>query len=131
LSDSEIFSRVERRRRWSPAEKAALLAEVAAEGGQVRLVARRHRISPSLLYNWRAVWASATTLEPATPAHFIPLGRISEANPAAPVPPVPRPRPAGKGGIEITLPNGDRVTVDAAVDETALSAVLRAMKAAP
>jgi hypothetical protein len=44
---------------------------------------------------------------------------------------VPRPRPAGKGGIEITLPNGDRVTVDAAVDETALSAVLRAMKAAP
>jgi hypothetical protein len=34
----------------------------------------------------------------------------------------------GAGGIEIALPNGARVCVDAFVNEQALSRVLRAMK---
>jgi transposase len=49
LTDGEIVSRIERRRKWTVAEKAALLAEVEAEGGKVTVVARRHRISESLL----------------------------------------------------------------------------------
>ena len=36
--DGEIV--VERRRQWTPEEKAALMAEVEAEGGQVSVVAR-------------------------------------------------------------------------------------------
>jgi hypothetical protein len=44
--DGEIV--VERRRQWTPEEKAALMAEVEAEGGQVSVVARRHGISKSL-----------------------------------------------------------------------------------
>ena len=36
----------------------------------------------------------------------------------------------GVGGIEIALPNGARVRVDAFVNEKALSRVLRAMKGA-
>ena len=47
--DGEIIARVERRRQWTPQEKAALLAEVEASGGQVSVVARRHGISKSLL----------------------------------------------------------------------------------
>jgi transposase len=50
--DGEIV--VERRRQWTPEEKAALMAEVEAEGGQVSVVAQRHGISKSLLYNWRS-----------------------------------------------------------------------------
>jgi transposase len=44
--------------------------------------------------------------------------------------PAPRsPSAEGKtGSIEITLPNGARVSVDAFVNEKALSRVLRAMK---
>jgi hypothetical protein len=45
LADVEILARIERRRKWTAQEKAALLAEVDAEGGKVTLVARRHRIS--------------------------------------------------------------------------------------
>ena len=48
MEDIEIMARVERRRTWSVEEKAALVAEVAAEGGKVRLVARRsvgHRLA--------------------------------------------------------------------------------------
>jgi hypothetical protein len=37
--DGEIIARVERRRQWTPQEKAALLAEVEASGGQVSVVA--------------------------------------------------------------------------------------------
>ena len=61
LADIEIIARVERRRKWTAQEKAALLAGVEAEGGKVRVVARRHRISESVLYNWRAARKAAAT----------------------------------------------------------------------
>jgi len=51
VTGSEIITR---RRKWQTAQKAALLAEVEAEGGKVVAVARRHGISESLLYNWRS-----------------------------------------------------------------------------
>ncbi len=35
MSSVEIVSRIEARRKWSATEKAALLAEVDAEGGRV------------------------------------------------------------------------------------------------
>ena len=35
MSDVEIVARVERRRKWTIEEKAALIAEVEAEGGKV------------------------------------------------------------------------------------------------
>jgi hypothetical protein len=56
------MARVERRRKWTAQEKAALLAEVEAEGGKVAIVARRHRISESVLYNWRAAWKAAAAV---------------------------------------------------------------------
>jgi len=56
LADVEIMARVERRRKWTAEEKAALLAEVEAEGGKVAVVARRRQVSESLLYNWRSAW---------------------------------------------------------------------------
>src|SRR5215813_11193416 len=76
VGDIEIMGRVERRRKWRPEEKAALLAEIEAEGGRVKLVARRHQISESLLYNWRSAWkASASTGLP-EPVEFLRLGVI-------------------------------------------------------
>jgi transposase len=76
VSDVEIVARVERRRKWTIEEKAALIAEVEAEGGKVKLVARRHRVSESLLYNWRSAWkaAAAAAVGPAGSVEFVPLG---------------------------------------------------------
>ena len=54
MSEPELITR---RRRWSPTQKAALLEEVEDEGGKVAVVARRHGISESLLYNWRSAKA--------------------------------------------------------------------------
>ena len=75
MADVEIIGRVERRRKRTAHEKAALLAEVEAEGGKVTVVARRHRISESALYNWRAAWkAAASVMQAPVAAPFIPLG---------------------------------------------------------
>lgn len=127
MADVEILARVERRRTWSAAEKAALLAEINAEGGKVRLVARRHRVAESLLYNWRAARRAAAAMQaPAVPT-FIPLCVVDATGTTTRVPEV---RPAAAAGIEIALPNGARIRVDAGVDEAALTCVLRAVKTA-
>jgi transposase len=145
VSEVEVIDRVERRRKWSEAEKAALLAEVEAVGGKVALVARRHRISESLLYNWRAaVRAAASTRPTVEPVEFVPIGVFGHAEddgpamlaaPAPSMPEAPPPtRPSGPsmdqraGLIEIDLPSGVRIRVDAFVNERALRRVFVAVK---
>ena len=139
--DGEIVARVERRRQWTPREKAALMAEVEAEGGQVSVVARRHGISKSLLYNWRSAWKAAALAKQTSlpaPPEFIQLGVIAE--PAGDRELIRRqadarfPRGTGLalaervGVIEIDLPAGIRVRVDGGVTEKALRRVLAAVK---
>ena len=49
----EVITSEQRRRRWSPAEKKALVEETWAPGVSVSSVARKHGISPSQLFYWR------------------------------------------------------------------------------
>ncbi len=134
----DILGPSDRRRIWSAREKAALLAEIDAEGGKVRLVARRRGVSESLLYNWRSARKAAAVAAGAPEdVAFVPVGVVEGKalrRPALPAPPNPTPTsdPSTEedktGSIDITLPNGARVRVDAFVYEKALSRVLRAMK---
>jgi transposase len=137
--DGEIVARIERRRQWTLEEKAALMAEVEAAGGQVSVVARRHGISKSLLYNWRSAWrvaagATAARASSAVSAGFIQLGVLTEAREQLTLP-AACPRGAGLslaervGVIEIDLPDGVRLRVDDHVNEKALRRVLAAVKA--
>jgi transposase len=132
MADLEIISR---RRKWTLEEKAALLAEIEAEGGRVSVVARRHGISDSLLYNWRSAWKAAAAMRAAGPLELVPVGIIGQTPddptlpPASEPPPSPSPggpqdHPAGR--IEIDLPKGARIRVDAQVNEKALRCVLQA-----
>ena len=50
--DPEVLG-VERRRRWSAAEKLAMVRETYEPGMTVSLVARRHGINPNQLFHWR------------------------------------------------------------------------------
>jgi transposase len=127
---------VTRRRKWTAAEKAALLAEVEAEAGKVKLVARRHGISESLIYNWRSAWKTAASMRVAEPVEFVPVGIIGRATDeqpkllAAPATPTSGRQDARIGRIEIELPSGARIRVDSNVNEKALRRVLQAMKGA-
>lgn len=49
----EVITGVQRRRRYSAQEKTLLVAESEQPGMSVSLVARRHGISPSLLFRWK------------------------------------------------------------------------------
>jgi transposase len=49
----EVITSVQRRRRWTTAEKVRLVEETAQPGSSVSFVARRHGISPSLLFRWK------------------------------------------------------------------------------
>ncbi|MEQ1610542.1 MAG: transposase [Hyphomonadaceae bacterium] len=53
MSQVTVLTGPERRRRWSEAERAAILAEAFAAEGVVADVARRFDISTSLIYRWR------------------------------------------------------------------------------
>ena len=133
MAGAEIITR---RRKWTGEEKAALLAEVEAERGRVAMVARRHGLPESPLYNWRSVAKVAMPTHGSDPIELRPIGVIGWRNA---VPPALRAAPeSGSPGvgdweeraskIEIALPNGARVKVKASVSKRALSRVLRAVK---
>lgn len=137
MTEAEILGPAVRRRMWGAQEKAGLLAEVDAEGGKVRLVARRHGISESLLYNWRSARkAAAVAMGASQDVEFIAVGVVQGKAPCGPallappdreLSPELSPAQIRPGSIEIALPNGTRISVDASVNEKALSRVLRAM----
>lgn len=91
----EIIARTERRRKYSDAEKAAILAEADQAGVSVRDVARRHEIAESLIYNWRSARRQATAIA-SEPLEFIPYGSIVTTEPA-PMSPVPAPHGRRRG----------------------------------
>ena len=140
MAEVEIVARVERRRKWTPEEKGALLAEVETEGGKVSVVARRHRISESLLYNWRSAWKAAAVAQGASElVSFVPIGVMGRGDDGRPAllasAGTSRPDRCGSRGgearlgiIEIELPGGARLRVDAFVNEKALRRVLQTLK---
>jgi len=142
-----VIVRTERRRRYSDAEKAAIVAESLRPDVTVTSVARRHGIAKSLIYNWRANRREAQAIAREA-LEFVPCGQFVEATaitsaaaiipdrPETSVGPLvadvaasPPPEPPRAGTIAIELGNGARLTVDSFVNEKALARVLRALKA--
>jgi transposase-like protein len=128
----EVITGVERRRRWTAEDKGRILAEAAEPGAIYAHVARRHGICRSVLRRWRRAAERSA-------GDFIALGVIGCADDSQPmVAPTMAGRPKQPrlnvtddiGGIEVALPNGARIRVDAFVNEQALSRVFRALKAA-
>jgi transposase len=131
----EIITRGERRRSWTPEQKREIVAESLGPELTPTEVARRHAISTGQLYTWRRELLSmpcAVTeramprlaeveLAPAPPGTSAPTPADGHAPPGrlAPV------RPAGM--IEIVLPGGVSLRVDARVDGPALRRVLDAL----
>ena len=118
----EVITRGERRRRWSLEEKQAIVAESLAANVSITGIARRHGIGTGQLYGWRHQLLGRRSGETACFAR----AAIANAPPrlSAPVSTLP----AGACGvIEIMLPGGATVRVDAQVDERALRCVLAAL----
>jgi len=109
------------RRRWSEAEKRAILDEAAQKARTVSEVARRHGLTPGLLFRWRREFASAKRTATAESA-FVPLALPAPASsPAKPVGYSPR---LGGDRIEIVLTGGHRLIVGKDVDTAVLGGIV-------
>jgi transposase len=53
MTQIEVLSSPERRRRWNAEQKRSIVAEAFAQGASVYEVARRVDVVPSLIYRWR------------------------------------------------------------------------------
>jgi transposase len=119
----EVITRGERRRRWSLEEKQAIVAESLAPNASLTAVARRHGIGTGLLYAWRHQLLGRRSGEA---AHFARVDVMNEPHRlTGPVIAAPAQR---SGLIEIVLPGGISVRVDAQVDDRALCRVLTALR---
>jgi transposase len=133
----EIISGVERRRRWSDADKLRIVAEADEPGAKVAEVARRHEISRSILWTWRKQ-ARAGRLTMSDPLGFLPVLIDAASGMDAPIetavaPPAmsvqaDTPSPPGPLAITITLANGTRLEISAALSLPALSCIIGALR---
>jgi transposase len=69
----------ERRRRWSPEEKAALVRETYEPGSSVSLVARKHGMSASQLFNWRKLEREGALTAVASGESVVPASELAAA----------------------------------------------------
>lgn len=108
----EVITSVQRRRRWSLAEKEQLVAASLEPGASVSAVAREAGIHPSQLYGWRRQLRARTQLG------FAPVRITPEIAPAA---------LGGRGTIEIEFATGTRMRVAGAVDAAMVMAAVAAL----
>ena len=124
----EVITSVERRRRWSQAEKERLVAASFEPGVSASEVARGAGLHVSQLFRWR----KALCARPAPgflPVTIAPASGLQPEMPSEP-PPARRTRnPRRAGAIEITLPGGERVWAEGPVDPNLLDRVLAALRA--
>jgi transposase len=130
----EVITGVERRRKWSAQEKAAIVAESLAEGAVVSEVARRHGLNPQQVFGWRARLRDAVRgsvpSPDATPA-FVPA-IVEDEPPPLSAPALPATVAMASASvepapIEIAL-GGVIVRVRGEADPRALTTVLKALR---
>src|SRR5215210_1325016 len=121
-----VLSGSVRRRRWSAAEKAAVIRDTLEPGARISDVARRWQVDPQRVYRWRH--SEGVTHRspmrrscPVVPT-FVPI--VTDAMPAG----AAAPATLAASVIEISLA-GAVVRVVSGLDDAQLTTVLRAVRA--
>ncbi len=97
----EVITSVQRRRRWSSAEKRELVAASLEPGASVSAIAREAGIHPGQLYGWRRQLRAQAQLD------FAPVRIVPEAASAG---------LGGSGAIDIEFATGARLRITGVVD---------------
>src|SRR5437660_722974 len=113
----EVITSVERRRRWSHAEKERIVAAALEPGAVASAVAREAGIHASQLYRWRHELCGPARAMPGFAAVTIAPELGVSASPVV----------APHGLIEIELASGARLRISGAVDAATVSAALTAL----
>jgi transposase len=108
----EVITSIQRRRRWSRAEKEKLVAASLEANASVSMLAREAGIHPSQLYGWRRQLLIGRQVS------FAPV-RIAPEPASADLP--------GAGMIAIEFANGARMRITGAIDPATLTAAITAL----
>jgi transposase len=128
----EIITGIERRRRWSAAEKLRIVAETEQPGAGIAEIARRYEISRGLLWNWRSL-VRRGVLRPDPQAVFVPVRVIRERSTAEPKRAelssvTGRDAAVADSRIEITLPDGTSIRVGQEISLATLRRVMTVLR---
>ena len=108
----EVITSVERRRRWSLAEKQRLVAATPEPGASVSAIAREAGVDPRQLYEWRRQLRARPQIG------FAPVQVAAEPAPA---------RLGDGSAIEIEFASGARMRITGAVDAATVMATVAAL----
>ena len=121
----DVLGAVERRRRWTDAEKFAVVCEVGRHGASVTQVAQRHDLRRQQIYAWRHDLRKKGLCEPEGAARFLPVD-------FAP-PPVPEAKVAAESSapmVEIVLRNGRQKRCQGGIGDDDLARLIRLVETA-
>jgi transposase len=113
MSQMSVIMGPERRRRWRPEEKLAVVAEAFAPGATVADVSRRLNVATSLIYQWRRQAMGSPGFVPAV---------ISDEGDTRRAP------LSGSPVIVVELGGGARVSIGASASASLVTAALNALK---
>ena len=131
----EVFTGAGKRRDWSDAEKASIVAQCWPGGERVSAVARRHALDPSQIYGWRKDLARRckdyglavpVALEQQSPA-FVPAVIAPDDAPEPDPRRSRRRRRAGSAAIELEI-GGALIRIGHGADADMISAVITALR---
>jgi transposase len=122
----EVITSVQRRRRWSWAEKERIVAAAIEPGAVASEVARAAGIHTSQLFRWRQELCRFTRSVPENAPTFSAV-TIASAPSEPPAPATPALPPPASSVVEIDFASGARMRISGAVDPSMASAMIAAL----
>jgi transposase len=114
----EVITSVQRRRRWSRAEKERIVAAALEPGAVASEVARAAGIDASQLFRWRQELCERAQAAPG----FAAVTVADERRPSAEAP-----LASASGLIEVEFAGGARLRISGAADAAVVGAVVKAL----
>jgi len=74
----EVVTSVERRRRFTPDQKKAIIEEAEQSGSSISIVARKYGINPSQVFKWRRLMQEGALVAAGAEEQVVPLSEVKE-----------------------------------------------------
>jgi len=78
MSPIEVITSVQRRRRWTPEEKRALLEEAEHSGSSVSAVYRKYGVNPNQMFHWRKLMREGALVAVGADDHVVPASEVKQ-----------------------------------------------------
>ena len=74
----EVITSIQRRRRWSPEEKRAILEEGEQPGNSLSAVARKYGVNPNQLFHWRKLMREGALIAVGADDQVVPASEVKQ-----------------------------------------------------